>query len=193
MNLEGKLSLIKKIGSAIWEVHKHGIVHRDIKPANILMTGQGEPKLTDFGIARIKDSSLTMTREVLGSPNYMSPEAFVSSRDIDSRSDIFSFGVVSYYILTGERAFVGKNINQIMHAIQAHKPLKPSEINPEIPERIDDILAGMLDKDPEHRFQNMAEVIMQIDNFEKGVNLNEPGFLSSLFKGKKRIKHGVWQ
>ena len=193
LDFKEKVSLIKKVASAMWEVHKHGIIHRDIKPANILMTGEGEPKLTDFGIARVKDSSLTMTRELLGSPNYMSPEAFVSSRDLDSRSDIFSFGVVAYYILTEKRPFVGKNINQIMHEIQTHKPIRPSELNHEISTKLDFILAGLLEKDPEKRFQNIAEFITQIDYYEKGAEIDQPGLLSSFFGKSKKIKHDVWQ
>jgi len=195
MSFYEKLVFIHKIAGAIWEIHKKGIIHRDIKPSNIMVTSDGEPKLTDFGIAGIKDSSLTLTREILGSPRYMSPEAFVACRDTDTRSDIFSFGLVVYEILTSQKAFKGNNINQIIHAVCSQKPIRPSHLNSEIPEGLDNILAEMLAKSPDDRYKNIAVIAMDIESVIKGKNSKKPnGFFSGMFKKSKTKKiTEVWE
>lgn len=188
MDFNQKLVFIYKLAGALWAVHKKGISHRDIKPSNIMVTSQGEPKLTDFGIAGIKDSSLTMTKEILGSPRYMPPEAFISFRKTDSRSDIFALGLVLYEMLTGRHAFGGNNINQIIHAVTTQKPVRPSVLNPEVSPRLENILARMLAKDPNQRYQNTAMLAMDLDNLIKDkpeMEEESKGFFSSMFKKSK--------
>jgi len=163
MNLKEKLNFIYKLTAALWEVHKRGIIHRDIKPSNIIVTKNGDPKLTDFGIAGIKDSALTFTKEIMGSPRYMSPESFIATHNVDARSDIFSLGLVAYEMFTGKRAFNGNNINQIIHAVSHDKPIKPTNINPELPPALDIILARMIAKEPYARYKNIAETGRDID------------------------------
>jgi serine/threonine protein kinase len=189
LDLNSRLILIKKIAYAIAEIHKYGIIHRDIKPANILITNNGEPKLTDFGVSHIQGSSLTMTCEIIGSPNYMSPEAFESSKHIDERSDIFSFGLVAYFILTESPAFEGNEINQLMHNIQNTKPVRPRTLNPDIPRAIENILAGMLEKRPGKRIKDIGIVIRKIEKFLDGKEARM-GIIESLFLYKKQSK--VW-
>lgn len=195
INFQEKLSFIHKIASALWEIHKKGIVHRDIKPSNIMVTNEGNPKLTDFGIAGIKDSSLTMTKEILGSPRYMSPEAFVSCRDTDARSDIFSFGLVAYEILTEQYAFSGNNINQIIHAVCTEKPIRPSTLNQEISTNLDKIIAQMLEKDPKERYKNCAVIAMDIEGIINKTDKEEKNtnFFAKIFsKNKKSSSLNVW-
>lgn len=195
MNFQEKLSFIHQIASALWEIHKKGIVHRDIKPSNIMVTSDGNPKLTDFGIAGIKDSSLTMTREILGSPRYMSPEAFVSCRDTDARSDIFSFGLVAYEMLTGKKAFGGNNINQIIHAVCTEKPIRPSKLNNEISTNLDEILAQMLEKDPRDRYKSCAVIAMDIEAIMNKTDDEEKhtSFFAKIFgNNKKSSSLNVW-
>jgi serine/threonine protein kinase len=163
MSLDEKLYFTYKLAGAIWEVHKRGIIHRDIKPSNIMVTKDGEPKLTDFGIAGIKDSALTFTTEIMGSPRYMSPESFIATHSVDARSDIFSLGLVAYEIFTGRRAFTGNNINQIIDEVSNNKPIKPTISNPELPAALDTILARMLAKEPDNRYKNIAETAMDLD------------------------------
>lgn len=162
LEIEERIELVGKIAAALWELHKRGIVHRDLKPGNILTTESGEPKLTDFGIAKIKDSSLTITKEILGSISYMAPESFKSSKESDFKSDIFSFGILAYEILTGEKPFKGDDVNQVMHAIQTGKPLRPSAVMPSIPRYVEDVLAKMMEKKPEKRYVNMAQAALDL-------------------------------
>jgi serine/threonine-protein kinase len=147
-----------KVASALEYVHSYGIMHRDIKPDNILIDGGPSPKLTDFGISRIADSSLTMTDEVMGSPKYMAPESFDSSKAVSERSDIFSLGVVGYELLTGALPFEGDNIYQLAQNISDDAPLRPMKINPEIPDWAENMLARMLAKKPADRFPSASDV-----------------------------------
>ena len=189
MDIKKKLIFIHKLASAIWEVHKCGVVHRDIKPSNIMVTGTGEPKLTDFGIASIKDSSLTLTKEILGSPKYMAPEVFLGSHDIDARSDIFSLGIIAYEMLTGISPFKGRSISHIVHSVCSDDPIRPSEIDTEIPEDVDYILAQMLAKDPDNRYRNMANTAIDLEMVING-NMKEtsPTLLNRIFMNSKKKK-----
>ena len=194
MNFNEKLIFIRTLALALWEVHKQGIIHRDIKPGNIMVTGSGEPKLTDFGIASIKDSSLTLTKEILGSPKYMAPEVFLGSRDIDARSDIFSLGIVAYEMLTGTPPFKGRSISHIVHSVCSDDPIRPSEINTEIPEDVDHILAQMLAKDPDNRYCNIANTAIDLQMVIDGKRKEKSQTLFNriLMNSKKRKGDMVW-
>ena len=195
MDLEEKLNFMHKLASALWEVHKRGIIHRDIKPSNIMVTSDREPKLTDFGIASVKDSSLTLTKEILGSPKYMAPEVFSGTHGIDARSDIFSFGIVAYEILTGTQPFEGRSISHIVHSVCSDKPARPSRINPEIPKDVDDILAQMLAKDPDDRYANISNVAIDIERVLEGDGKEtSQTFLSRFFMNSRQKKvNAVWR
>ncbi len=164
LKLESKLHIISQISSALSIVHKHGILHRDIKPSNILIKNDLTAKLTDFGIARVSDSSLTMTHEVLGSPAYMPPESFNPKLPIDARSDIFSLGILSYELITGSKPFHGETVAEMMSAIQSVRPKEPRKLDPSIPQPVQDFLANMLYKNPDDRFQNAAKIVQTINN-----------------------------
>ena len=159
LSIDDKISIIKGVASALGTVHKAEILHRDIKPANILLTETMEPKLTDFGIARVSDSELTMTAQALGTPAYMSPEAFDVNSEVDIRSDIFSLGVVCYELFTGQKPFDGVSLADVMHSIREVDPVEPMKINPEIPLFMQDVMAKMLDKDPRERFKNPDKLL----------------------------------
>src|SRR5438132_4126636 len=134
-----------------------GIVHRDIKPANIMYEPESDTvKVTDFGIARITDSSRTKTGMVLGTPSYMSPEQ-LAGRKIDGRSDLFSLGVTLYQMLSGRLPFEGESMTQLMFAIAntAHPPIR--EFNPALPEWVDALIEKALAKGFEPRYQTEAE------------------------------------
>ena len=109
-----RIHIIRQIAQAVKAIHAVGVLHRDIKPENIIITSSGRAVLTDFGIARVEDSALTMTHETLGSPAYMPPEAFDIHRPYTAESDLFSLGVLSYELLTGKRPFTGENIPAVM-------------------------------------------------------------------------------
>jgi serine/threonine-protein kinase len=152
-SLEQSLKIIRDLLSALDYAHKQGIVHRDIKPANLLIEPSGRVKLTDFGVARIQDSSeATRTQgSMVGTLKYMSPEQ-VQGQKIDSRADLFSVGVVLYQLLTDKRPFDGENDFSIIHQIIGHNPPPPSSIDPRLPTAIDAVVARALAKNRDERF-----------------------------------------
>jgi serine/threonine-protein kinase len=151
------MDIIAKSADALNYAHTQNVVHRDIKPANIMYDEEkGEIKVTDFGIARITDSSKTKTGLVLGTPSYMSPEQ-LSGKKVDGRSDLFSLGVTMYQLLAGQLPFQADSMATLMFKIanDPHAPL--SALRPELPGCVDQIISKALQKDPEQRYQHGAE------------------------------------
>lgn len=175
-----KLKILCQLASALSTVHKYSVLHRDVKPSNILITEDISAKLTDFGIARVTDSSLTMTHEVLGSPAYMPPEAFKASKIIDPRSDIFSLGVLAYELFTGRKPFQGETVAEMVEAIQHSKPMEPRKINPELPMQIQNIIEKMLRKNQEDRFSDANRIVNSIKNLDKTGEETEKNILGIL-------------
>ena len=130
--------------------HDRGVVHRDIKPANIMLTKAGEVKIADFGIARIESSSMTQAGTMLGTPSYMSPEQFMG-QTVDSRTDLYSSGVMLYQLLTGEKPFEG-GLTAIMHKVLNTEPPPPSALSVTVPSGFDAVVKKAMAKRPEDRF-----------------------------------------
>ena len=138
--------------SALGCAHERAIVHRDIKPANIMLTEAGAVKLMDFGIARaVTDRSLTRAGQLLGSLHYMSPEQ-VLGEDVDTRSDLYSLGVVLYEMATGQKPFDGKSDYSIMKAHLEEPPVPPGDWDASIPAALSGVILEALAKDPADRF-----------------------------------------
>jgi eukaryotic-like serine/threonine-protein kinase len=151
------LSIVERVADALSYAHSMGIVHRDIKPANIMYETESDTvKVTDFGIARITDSSRTKTGMVLGTPSYMSPEQLAGKR-IDGRSDLFSLGVTLYQMLSGKLPFEGESMTQLMFAIANSPHPAIRQYNAALPAWIDEIIDRALAKDFEKRYQTGAE------------------------------------
>jgi len=165
LDFNRKISIIKQTADALDYVHRLGIIHRDIKPENILVTEDGIVKITDFGIGKIIDSELTIAGDVMGSPAYMSPESFDSSKTIDYRTDIFSLGVICYELFTGVRPFEGDTLYTLLDAIRDKKPEAPMKINPEINAWLQDVMAKMLEKNPDRRFISAFEIVKAINHY----------------------------
>ena len=130
--------------------HERGVVHRDIKPANVMLTGAGQAKIADFGIARIDSSSMTQAGTLLGTPAYMSPEQFMG-QVVDARTDIYSSGVLLYQLLTGDRPFEG-SMSAIMHKALNTDPPVPSLLSVTAPPSFDAVVRRAMSKRPEDRF-----------------------------------------
>ena len=163
------LSIAAQVAEGLGYAHQQGVVHRDIKPANIMVVAEGPVKITDFGIARMRASAdLTQTGVMLGSPKYMSPEQVIGKR-ADHRSDIFSLGVILYEMLTGAAPFSGENVTALMYQIVNFVPPAPSSVNPRVPEMLDFIVAKMLAKPLEERYQDAREVARDLRECERGV------------------------
>ncbi len=151
------LKLVERVAEGLHHAHEHGIVHRDVKPANIMVLDSGEPKIMDFGIAKVEASQLTAAGQLFGTPLYMSPEQ-AQARPVDTRSDLFSLGSVLYEILTGRRAFAADSVHAIVHRVVQDEPPPPSSVVAGIPEDVDRLVARCLAKDPERRYPSGREL-----------------------------------
>jgi len=145
------LRLAARVGEALHHAHQRRIVHRDVKPANIMVLPDGEPKLMDFGIAKVPAAQLTTAGEFFGTPSYMSPEQ-AAGEALDGRSDVFSLGAVLYVMLTGTRAFDAPSVAAILARVAHKDPAPPSTVRPGVPPEVDDIVARALAKDPAQRY-----------------------------------------
>ncbi|MFC1866588.1 CHASE2 domain-containing protein [Thermodesulfobacteriota bacterium] len=173
------LGIVAKIADALDFAHKADVIHRDIKPANVMLLKNGQVKVTDFGIAKAISSSRTKTGVILGTPNYMSPEQIMGQK-IDSKSDIFSLGVLFYQLITGELPFHGENLSGLLYQITQVKHPPPRSYNPKIPKVCEQILDKAMFKDPNKRFKNagdMARVInilgLKIDELKKNKSIKK--------------------
>ncbi len=140
------------IASALACAHRAGIIHGDVKPSNIRVTEDDRVKLVDFGVARFA-SQVSGSDRVLGTPAYLSPEQ-IEGRKQDSRSDLFSLGVVLYEMITGVRPFSGNSLGEVCAQILTANPTPPSKLNPAVPAAFDRILARCLAKNPDQRYQS---------------------------------------
>jgi serine/threonine-protein kinase len=161
------VSIAAQVAEGLGYAHQHGVVHRDIKPANIMVTPASPVKITDFGIARMRASGdLTQTGMMLGSPKYMSPEQVIGKR-ADHRSDLFSLGVILYEMLTGATPFNGDNVTALMYQIVNFAPPAPSTVNASVPELLDYIVAKMLAKALEERYQSAGDLAADLRECER--------------------------
>jgi serine/threonine-protein kinase len=174
------LSIAAQVAEGLAYAHERGVVHRDMKPANIMVPESGAVKITDFGIARMRSSNVqTQTGMMMGSPKYMSPEQVIGKR-ADHRTDIFSLGVILYEMLTGAAPFTGESVNAVMYQIVNFVPPVPSAINPASPAGLDAIVAGMLAKSLDERFQSAAEVAHGLRECELQAGIAATGATSTL-------------
>lgn len=144
--------IVRRVADALAYAHTKGVVHRDIKPANIFMVGRTQPRVLDFGIARVAHQRDNIDL-LAGSPYYMSPEQ-LREEQTDRRTDVFSLGVVLYELLTGTRPFVGNTLVEISNAVQNRMPMPAHEADTTVPMALSDIAARAMEKDPNHRYRS---------------------------------------
>src|SRR3990172_6035311 len=153
--------------------HSHGVVHRDMKPANLMIESDGTLKIMDFGIAKSGGTGMTTAGQVLGTPNYMSPEQ-VKGRALDGRSDLFSFGVILYEMVTGEKPFTGQNVTTIVYKIVHENPIPPRDLDVTIHPGLSWIITKALAKSPDERFQSGAELVAALADYKSYGPSGEP-------------------
>ncbi len=157
LSVRHAMKILRQVIAGLAEAHAQGVVHRDLKPENILLARDGTVKVMDFGIARSVQAQVTLTSSLVGTPAYMSPEQ-AESKTSDARSDIYSLGLMMYEMFTGEHPFRAESpVAMAMKQVQESPP-PPRQVEPDLPERIDAAIQKCLEKNPDKRFQSVAEL-----------------------------------
>ena len=162
--------LIAKVARTVHYAHEHGILHRDIKPGNILVDADGEPHLTDFGLARLVESESTVTRtmEVMGTPSYMAPEQAVGNNDgVSSATDVYGVGAVLYQLLTGHPPFAGGTTYETIKLVLDTEPRQPRLWNRKVDRDLSTICLKCLDKDPKRRYSSALALAEDLEHWLK--------------------------
>ncbi len=159
-DLNAVSSVLLQVAEGLRFAHQRGIIHRDIKPSNIRVLEDGTVKIMDFGIAKSLEggSNLTQTGIALGTAGYLAPEQ-IQGENVDQRTDIFSLGVVGYELITGSRPFKGSSLSNVLYRILNDEPEKPRVFTPTCPVELEAVITKCLEKDPNHRFQTVDQLI----------------------------------
>ncbi len=156
------VSFAIQIGEALQEAHSHGIVHRDVKPENIMVNTKNQIRVMDFGLAKLKGSlKLTRTSSTVGTLAYMAPE-HIQGAEVDARGDIFSLGIVLFEMLTGHLPFRGEHEAAMMYSIVSEDPESVLKHRPDLSPELDRIIHRALEKDPEDRYQSVADMVSEL-------------------------------
>lgn len=188
LTLTQKAELMRKVALAVDFLHAHQIIHRDLKPTNILVSSDLEPKILDFGLAQHLESDgrrVTRPGEIIGTPDYFSPEHTVPGSRFDPRSDVFSLGIILYELLTGSPPFHAEEFGEQLRRIREHDPTLPRRRNPEIPADLQNVCLKALEKKPENRYASAREMADDLDRFLAGEKVQAvPTAYSNLMSGK---------
>ncbi|MBN1879698.1 protein kinase [bacterium] len=162
LTIESGLDLVVSICDGLAAAHKLGIIHRDIKSHNIMISDNGNVKILDFGIAKsLESSGVTTEATILGTPEYMSPEA-IQQKPVDARSDIYSLGIVTYEIFTGTVPFTGDSFLSVIHAHLEKDPPAPQSFNPDIPDDLVEVIMTCIQRNPNQRYRSVAELSAEL-------------------------------
>jgi serine/threonine protein kinase/tetratricopeptide (TPR) repeat protein len=168
MSIRQAAELISKVARTVHYAHEHGILHRDIKPGNILLDAKGEPLLTDFGLARLveAESTVTRTKEVMGTPSYMAPEqAMGNNAAVSSATDVYGLGAVLYQLLTGHPPFAGGTTYETIKLVLDTEPRQPRLLNPKIDRDLSTICLKSLEKDPKRRYSSALALAEDLEHW----------------------------
>ena len=152
------VAVIEQVCHALEAAHSEGVIHRDLKPQNIMVDGQQKVSVMDFGLARSMEvSNLTQTGALVGTPDYMSPEQ-VKGEELDSRSDLFSLGIIFYELLTGRVPYEAKTTVATLLKRTSERPVPPVNLDQTIPRSVSDVVVRCLEIDPQRRYQSAQEI-----------------------------------
>jgi eukaryotic-like serine/threonine-protein kinase len=170
ISIRRAVELIAKVARTVHYAHEHGILHRDIKPGNILIDANGEPHLTDFGLARLLDtqSSVTRTIDVLGTPSYMAPEqAAGETAKLGKATDVYGLGAVLYQLLTSHPPFAGGTTYETIRLLRDTEPRQPGLLNPKVDRDLSTICLKCLEKDPKRRYASALTLAEDLERWLK--------------------------
>ena len=185
------MRITARLAEALAHAHAQGVVHRDVKPANVMLLPSGEPKILDFGIARTSSAALTGASDTWGTPAYMSPEQ-VTGALVDARSDLFSLGALCFEMLTGQPAWQGENVPQIVARIAFQEPPRATRLVPELPGEVDVLLGRALARDPQRRYPDAHAFAEDVSDLAAGRPLRErPGLGNPPLAGDDTARHAV--
>ncbi|MBA4191086.1 MAG: hypothetical protein C0467_24135 [Planctomycetaceae bacterium] len=182
-------ALVANLAAAVAHAHSRGVVHRDIKPANVLLTADGDPRLTDFGLAKVGRSDLSVTGQVLGTPAYMAPEqASGKVHAVGTPADVYALGAVLYDLLTGRPPFAGNSAAATIHMVLASEPERLRKHDPAVPRDLETICLKCLEKEPEKRYPTAQAVADDLNRFLCGDSImaRPAGSLERAVKWMKR-------
>ena len=181
--------LIASVAQAVHEAHRHGILHRDIKPSNILIDTDGRPHVTDFGLAKQLDrpSGQTRSGDIVGTPQYMSPEQAASRKDLTTATDIYSVGAVLYYLLTGRPPFDSRSTMETLLLVLEKDPVPPQKINPRLDRDLETICLTCLNKDPQRRYSSAAALAQDLERYLAGEPIHARR-ISRIMRARKWIR-----
>src|SRR5438034_6910281 len=190
MSIARAVELIAKLARTVHYAHEHGILHRDVKPGNILLDRNGEPHLTDFGLARLVEAESTITRtlEVMGTPSYMAPEqATGNNRGISCQTDVYGLGAVLYQLLTGQPPFAGGTTYETVKLLLETEPRPPRQLNPKIDRDLSTICLKCLEKDPQRRYSSALALAEDLEHWLKHepIRAHRAGIFS---RGRKWVR-----
>ena len=200
LDLKEALQIAVELADALTEAHSRGIIHRDIKPANVMLTRRGEAKMMDFGLAKILSDGVPLGSEadtaalvstpgtVIGTMPYMSPEQ-VRAQAVDARSDIFSFGILLYEMITGHRPFQGHSTAELASSILTHEPRPMARYAHDVPAELDRIVSKALHKDPNDRYQTSRDLLIDLRTLREEVEFHHRLERSSPPEGKPLKSH----
>jgi serine/threonine-protein kinase len=185
------VELVHRVALAVHHLHQHGVVHRDLKPSNILLDASGQPKVTDFGLAKV---STPGTRDVAagaiaGTPAYMSPEQAAGKGDaVGPLSDVYSLGAILYELLTRQKPFPGENPLDVLLQVREREPALPRQVNSRLPQELELIAMKCLKKSPQERYASAAALADDLDRYLKGetVEATPPNLVQRIWRWARR-------